>query len=118
MAEIEKKPIKRFSGVNPSKEDVEAYIREKGFHVTADSIIDYDTNSGDMKVWRFKDGSLVRDWKRCVCTCERNYKPRASAEQKMKDYSVEEDEDAIRSKAFMKRLMEEQRKEAGSAVSF
>lgn len=69
------KEKKRFSGVNPSKEKVEAYIREKGFHVSADRIISYYTNSGDLDVWRFKDGSLVRDWKRCICTCERNYKP-------------------------------------------
>ena len=67
---------KRFMGVNPSKEDVEAYIRENGFHVSASRIIGYYTNEGGMKVWRFKNGTLVRDWKRCVCTCERNWKDR------------------------------------------
>lgn len=70
----EKKTKKRFTGVNPSKEEVEAYIKEKDFHVSADTVISYYTNNGDMKVWRFKDGSLIRDWKRCVCTCERNWK--------------------------------------------
>ena len=110
------KEKKRFSGVNPSKEEVEAYIREKGFHVSADSIISYYTNAGDFDAWRFKNGSLVRDWKRCVITCERNLTPHDSANHRLKDYNVEEDEDAIRSKAFMKKLMEEQEKEVNNAA--
>ena len=104
------KEKKRFTGVNPSKEEVEAYIKEKNFHVSADTVISYYTNNGDMKVWRFKDGSLVRDWKRCVCTCERNWKGESfsySSNPRLKGYSVEEDEDAIRSKAFMKKLREQ-----------
>ena len=67
---------KRFMGVNPSEEEVGAYIRERGFHVSATEIIGYYTNQGDQKIWRFKDGTPVRDWKRCVCTCERNWKNR------------------------------------------
>lgn len=71
------KTKKRFSGVNPSKEEVEAYIKEKSFHVSADRVISYYTNNGDYDSWRFKDGSLVRDWKRCVITCESNWKEKA-----------------------------------------
>lgn len=70
----EKNARKRFSGVNPSKEEVEAYIRKKNFHVSADRVINYYTNYGDLKVWKLKDGTLVNDWKRCVCTCESNWK--------------------------------------------
>lgn len=70
----EKKAKKRFSGVNPSREEIEAYIKEKGFHVSADTVISYYTNAGDFDAWRFKNGTLVHDWKRCICTCERNWR--------------------------------------------
>lgn len=71
------KERKRFKGVNPPKEEVKAYIKEKNFHVSAETIISYYTNKGDLNAWRFKNGSLVKDWKRCVCTCERKWEEKA-----------------------------------------
>ena len=92
------KEKKRFTGVNPSKEEVEAYIRDKGFHVSAKNIIDYYTNSGDLQVWKMKDGSLVRDWKRCVCTCERNWRDKSgiSRPQPQKHSEKEDYEKLVR----------------------
>lgn len=70
------KPRKRSSGVNPSLEEVQAFIEEKRLHVSAESIIRYYTNHGDHKVWRFKDGSLVKDWHRCIYTFEERWRER------------------------------------------
>ena len=70
------KPRKRSSGVNPSLEEVQAFIEEKHLHVSAESIIGYYTNHGDHKVWRFKDGSLVKDWHRCIYTFEERWRER------------------------------------------
>lgn len=77
----EKKSKKRFTGLNPSKDEVEAYIKEKGFHVSADTVISYYTNAGDFDAWRFKNGTLVHDWKRCICTCERNWRENTGNKQ-------------------------------------
>lgn len=80
------KEKKRFKGVNPSKEEVEAYIREKGFHVSAERIIDYYTVDGKYDVWRFKNKPgdpppLVRDWKGCVRTFEDRWQEKNSSKQ-------------------------------------
>lgn len=91
----EKKAKKRFTGLNPSKDEVETYIKEKGFHVSADTVISYYTNAGDFDAWRFKNGTLVRDWKRCICTCERNWNqksgisPQPDSDNESSDYYAE-----------------------------
>ena len=77
----EKKPTKRFNGVRPSKEEVEAYIRDKGYHVSYQEMDEYYTAHGSFDVWRFinKPGDpppLVRDWKGCCSTFESNWKKR------------------------------------------
>lgn len=65
---------KRFSGINPSLEEIRAYIREKGYHFSAEEIVKYYTNDGELNVWRDKDEKLVRDWKKCCVTFENNWK--------------------------------------------
>ena len=72
----EKSTKKRSSGVNPSKEEVEAYIEKKGYHFSAESIIKYYTNDGDLDRWRFRNGSLVKDWHRCCITFEEKRRER------------------------------------------
>ena len=70
------KPKKRSSGVMPSKEEVEAYIAKKGYHFSADEFIRYYTCDGELEVFRFRDGRLVKDWHRCCVTFEDNWKKR------------------------------------------
>lgn len=70
------KPRKRSSGVMPSKEEVEAYIAKKGYHFSADEFIRYYTCDGELEVFRFRDGRLVKDWHRCCVTFEDNWKKR------------------------------------------
>ena len=72
----EKPKKKRFTGINPSKEEVEAYIKEKGYHITAESMINYYTDHGRFPVWRMANGNLVKDWKRCCGTFEDKWKER------------------------------------------
>ena len=108
--EKEDKP-KRFSGVNPSIEEVEAYIREKNFHVSAQRITDYYTKDGKFDVWRFpnKPGNpppLVKDWKGCVRTFEDNWKEknRYSVQKKRSEASEREREQL---RAYMRSLGEQ-----------
>ena len=70
------KPRKRSSGVMPSKEEVDAYIAKKGYHFSADEFIRYYTCDGELEVFRFRDGRLVKDWHRCCVTFEDNWKKR------------------------------------------
>ena len=59
--------------MNPSVEEVRAYIAEKGYHFSAEEIVRYYTTDGEKKVWKFSNGSLVRDWKRCCVTFEQRH---------------------------------------------
>lgn len=72
----EKPKKKRFTGINPSKEEIETYIKEKGYHITAESMINYYTDHGRFPVWRMANGNLVKDWKRCCGTFEDKWKER------------------------------------------
>ena len=67
---------KRFTGINPSLDEIKAYIREKGYHFSAEEIQRYYTSDDSIDVWRFRDGKLVRDWKRCCITFEDHWKER------------------------------------------
>lgn len=98
---------KRFSGVNPSIEEVEAYIREKNFHVSAEEIIKYYTNHGEYNAWRFRDGKLVKDWHRCCGTFEDGWKKRNQnrfIETKNRISNDDEDDEIAQMRAFMKTL--------------
>ena len=116
--EKEDKP-KRFSGVNPSKEEVEAYIKERNYHISADEVIRYYTDRGRFPVWRLSNGNLVKDWKRCCGTFEDGWKRRnKDYEDKRKDFSVsagrvlsqEAERERQRSLEQM-RMLEQRRKE-------
>ena len=98
---------KRFSGVNPSIEEVEDYIREKNFHVSAEEIIKYYTNHGEYNAWRFRDGKLVKDWHRCCGTFEDGWKKRNQnrfIETKNRISNDDEDDEIAQMRAFMKTL--------------
>ena len=99
---------KRFSGVNPSKEEVEAYIKERNYHISADEVIRYYTDRGRFPVWRLGNGNLVKDWKRCCGTFEDGWKKRNEnntdiSEEKKKLMSEAEKEKA-EIRAYMKSL--------------
>ena len=99
---------KRFSGVNPSKEEVEAYIKERNYHISADEVIRYYTDRGRFPVWRLSNGNLVKDWKRCCGTFEDGWKrrngnnPDISEEKKKLMSEAEKEKAEIR--AYMKSL--------------
>lgn len=76
LSDEKPKKKKRFAGINPSKEEIEAYIKEKGYHITAESMINYYTDHGRFPVWRMANGNLVKDWKRCCGTFEDKWKER------------------------------------------
>ena len=61
---IGKNSIKRFTP--PSREDVQAYITEKGYHVDAESFIDFYTSKG----W-LVGKTPMKDWKAAVRTWEK-----------------------------------------------
>lgn len=89
---------KRFTGINPTLDQVETLIKAKGYHFDARDIIRYYTSDGEYDVWRFRDGRLVKDWKRCCITFEdrwqekfgNGYKPSAKTFQPS-DYDEEAD---------------------------
>ena len=62
--EKDKKESPRF--IKPSIDDVRAYISEKGYHIDAQSFVDFYESKG----WRVGN-SPMKDWKACVRTWER-----------------------------------------------
>ena len=100
---------KRFSGVNPSKEEVEAYIKERNYHISADEVIRYYTDRGRFPVWRLSNGNLVRDWKRCCGTFEDGWKKRNQngfgyQPKTTKLTNDDDDKEIAEIRAFMKTL--------------
>ena len=81
---------KRFTGINPSLDEIKAYIREKGYHFSAEEIQRYYTSDGSIDVWRFRDGKLVRDWKRCCITFEDHWKERYGSSYQPQKKSVDD----------------------------
>lgn len=69
--DIEKEKDKKEKGrfIKPSVDDVRAYISEKGYHVDAQSFVDFYESKG----WRVGN-SPMKDWKACVRTWERREK--------------------------------------------
>ena len=118
----EKSTKNRSSGVNPSKEEVEAYIKKKGYHFTAESIIKYYTNDGELDKWKMKDGTIIKDWHRCCVTFEGNYLKRnagsspkdgispAPADTYHRNTRWDNDPEMIKAREFMKQLEQERLK--------
>lgn len=65
-----KKPRKSKPFVPPTLEEVQAYVREKGYHFSPKSFLDYYEASG----WHFKNGKPVKNWKQCCVTWESNHR--------------------------------------------
>jgi len=65
--EKDKKENRRFTP--PSVKEVSEYISEKGYHVDAQSFVDFYTSKG----WRVGN-SPMKDWKACLRTWERREK--------------------------------------------
>lgn len=74
--DIEKKEIskdiskekKRFTP--PTLSEVEAYIKEKGYHFNAKAFFDYYASAN----WHKSDGKAVKNWKQCCALWESNRK--------------------------------------------
>ena len=84
-----KKTRKAKPFVAPTLEEVQAYVREKGYHFSVKSFFDYYEASD----WHFKNGKPVKNWKQCCATWESrwdeshpNHKERVS-----RDYSIYDD---------------------------
>jgi hypothetical protein len=56
--------------VEPTLEEVQQYVKEKGFNVNAEQFIDYYKARG----WELSKGRKIKDWKACVRTWSRNNK--------------------------------------------
>jgi len=64
------KPRKSKPFIPPTLEEVQAYVREKGYHFNPKSFLDYYEASG----WHFKNGKPVKNWKQCCVTWESNHR--------------------------------------------
>ena len=64
---VTKPPTKRFT--QPTREEVQQYITEQGYHVDADRFVDYYTSNG----WMVGKNHM-KDWKAAVRTWERKEK--------------------------------------------
>ncbi len=56
--------------IEPTLEEVQQYVKEKGFNVNAEQFIDYYKARG----WELSKGRKIKDWKACVRTWSRNDK--------------------------------------------
>lgn len=59
----------------PTREDVQAYCKERGNHVDAERFVDYYAS----QKWKKANGQPVSDWKACVRTWERSETKRKGA---------------------------------------
>lgn len=66
----QKKPRKQKPFVPPTIDEVQAYVKEKGYHFAAKSFFDYYSASD----WHFANGKPVKSWKQCCVTWENNHK--------------------------------------------
>lgn len=55
--------------IPPSAEEVEAYVKEKGYHIDPESFVAFYTSKG----WKV-GSSPMKDWKAAVVTWEKKYK--------------------------------------------
>lgn len=65
-SDVSKPKRKRF--VPPSIDDVKTYCNERHNSVDAQKFLDYYSMTG----WKTKGGAVIKDWKACVRTWERN----------------------------------------------
>lgn len=56
--------------VPPTLEEVEAYVREKGYSFSARAFVDYYSASN----WHFANGKPVKSWKQCCVTWNSNHR--------------------------------------------
>ena len=89
-AKTDKEP----QGIRPTREEVEAFIRERGYHINYQDMDDYYTDYGKYPFWMMisqkkagKEPPFVKSWKGCCKTFEDNWKRRngdkpAHAEEK------------------------------------
>lgn len=113
-----KRKKKEYTYINPSREEVEAYIKEQGLHITYESMYGYYFNE-EKGGWAKKDGTPVLNWKGTCWTFEGHWKERNKGyEDKRKDFSVsagrvlspEAERERQRSLEQM-RMLEQRRKE-------
>lgn len=64
----QKEPRKKKQSIPPSLEEVEAYIKEKGYGLDAEEFMDGNAQRG----WILNNGKKMADWKAAVRTWERN----------------------------------------------
>lgn len=81
-----KKPRKKKPFVPPTLEEVEAYVREKGYNIDPQYFIDYY----EARDWHRSDGTPVMNWKGCCVTWQHNGygSGRKSRKDTERDYSV------------------------------
>ena len=77
------KSNKEPQGIRPSKEEVETFIKERGYHITYQDMDDYYTDYGKYPFWMMisqkkagKEPPFVKSWKGCCKTFEDNWKRR------------------------------------------
>lgn len=56
--------------VPPTLDEIQAYVREKGYHFSPQSFFDYYEASA----WHFSNGRPVKSWKQCCATWEGNHR--------------------------------------------
>ena len=64
----QKEPRKKKQSIPPSLEEVEAYIKDKGYGLDAEEFMDGNAQRG----WILNNGKKMADWKAAVRTWERN----------------------------------------------
>lgn len=64
----QEEPKKKKQSIPPSLEEVEAYIKEKGYGLDAEEFMDGNAQRG----WILNNGKKMADWKAAVRTWERN----------------------------------------------
>lgn len=65
--------IKKRDIYKPTREEVRAHVKEKGYHFNADEFFDYYASAN----WHKADGKPVRNWKQCCVTWESNRKDKS-----------------------------------------
>ena len=103
---------KRFTGISPTLDQVETLIKAKGYHFDARDIIRYYTSDGEYDVWRFRDGRLVKDWKRCCITFEDRWQEKYGSGYKPGGKPSSNSNDMCDDlEAYRQRILENQKRE-------
>jgi hypothetical protein len=65
-------PVSGNTFTPPSSQEVEEYIKEKGYHFTSEEFLGYYESQG----WRKANGQRITSWKGCCATFEANWRKR------------------------------------------